>query len=653
MKKTSVMGWIKSAVLSLVLLIPALSYSQGGIPTIPKGSSGVYAIIDTSYNVGTTASKWTSAAVTLQNNTTTNVTGVQFRVFYDNKAFTAASVDYGAIIPTNVDLQYVDSNAQGFITITFVYTGSSSAFTMPNGLQANITFTKASTAVLYSLPSIGNLSWTGVNVFNNLAAAQSGIDTTLTTYSYGGKWNWATFKYHGSFLNVTGTGAKNLTLALEKRIKSSFTTYTGTWITDSVYSTDANGKFSIARAFDTSYYDVRLSVKGDTMSVGNVISTADAQLINKWALKTATPSGFDFYTGDVNGSGTLTIADAYGVFGRIAGRFSAWPNGVPNIKFFTSVEYNTISGSPTTNYTSIIPGVTNFTYQIQANQPDSVTYYVLVPGDANGTGYHMARLTPIDVRIQPTPGSPAATENVVDEAVNYDFPTKSVEINLPSITVNAGGAVELPVTLKNASTSVSSLQLALLYDNTLLSFRGVQNSEKSINWLSSVNANNGIIEWAGYDPSPNKDFSIPNNYEIFKLEFTALAPQTAWKQSPLYTSRKFCGDNDSKDLSINPTNGILVVYQMFGMPSEFKKFMSVHPNPTTGEFNIDFNVEKEGEVNLSIVNENGQVEKVILNKKMSPGYYTYSCNIKNLSNGLFIATLRENGQPSSIKIIKE
>ena len=98
---------------------------------------------------------------------------------------------------------------------------------------------------------------------------------------------------------------------------------------------------------------------------------------------------------DVNGDNNLTISDAWGTFGRISGRFSAWPNNVEDVKFFTVSQYATINGS-STNYTSSIAGVTNFTYDIIAGQPDSVTYYVLVPGDANGTGYNMARMTPIE-----------------------------------------------------------------------------------------------------------------------------------------------------------------------------------------------------------------------------------------------------------------
>ena len=449
-------------------------------------------------------------------------------------------------------------------------------------------------------------------------------------------------------MNVTGTPAKNLTLSLEKRIKSSYTTYTGIWAVDSVYATDATGKFSITRSFDTSYYDVRLAVQGDTMKVGNVISTADAQLINQWTLGTKVPSGFDFYTGDVNGSGNISIADAYGVFGRISGRFTAWPNGVPDIKFFTKAQYDSIVAAPSTNYTKTIPGTTNFTYQILPGQADSVTYYVLIPGDANGTGYHMARLTPIHVTINPTPGTPSAKENVIDEAVNYDFPTSTIEVNVPSISVKEGNLVQLPITVKTNGKDISSLQLALLYDSTLLSFKDLVNSDKSLNWLSSFSATGGIVEWAGYDASKNREFAISDNYQVFKLEFTALKPQKDWNQSPLYTTRKFSGDIESKDLSINPTNGILVV---FGIRSE-THVMKVFPNPTSGEFNIDFSVKEDGNVNLSVINTAGDLQKIIIDKKMSKGSYRYNCNINNLSNGIFITSLNAKDQRETAKIIK-
>ena len=344
----------------LLLTLPMFMLAQTG-PVAP--SSGIWALIDTSYNVGTTTQGITKARLTLKNTTATKITGVQFRVFYDKTAFTNASV---ALVgsSTNLDLQSVTNAAAGNVTITLVYVGSSAAYSLPDGETFELTFTHAAPSIFNNLTSIDSLKWSGVSTFPQYASTQDGMDTTLGLYSYNGEFKRPRLNFKGTFQNVTGTGAKNLTLALEKKPKAG-----STWTQVNSYKTNTSGKFSFSEILDTTFWDVRLAVKGDTMSVGNVISTADAQLINQWVLGTATPAAFDFYTADVNKSNNITISDAYGVFGRIAGRFTSWPNNVKDIVFFTAAEYATITGTPTTNYTSTIPGITNFYFDNIINHP--------------------------------------------------------------------------------------------------------------------------------------------------------------------------------------------------------------------------------------------------------------------------------------------
>jgi hypothetical protein len=634
----------KVCLLAMLLALPSLIFAQSGPPA---PGTGVYAIIDTTYQVGTHTQGNSKAKITLKNTTGTLITGVQFRVFYDKNAFSSATP---ALLgsTTNLDLQYVDNNANGHLTITLVYTGSSSTYTLANAETFEVTFNHVGAASFYALSTITDLTWTGVNTFPQLASTNPGLDTTLNLHSYGGVWEKPELNFHGTFTNVTGTGAKNLALSLEKKVKVG-----GTWAQHSSYTTDINGDFAFTEIIDTTYYDVRLAIKGDTMTVGNVISTADAQLINQWVLGSSTPSGWDFYSGDVNGSNGLSITDAYGVFGRIAGRFSVWPNNVKDVKFFTVAEKNTITGTPSTNYTSTIPGVTNFYYDILPGQPDSVQFYVLVPGDANGTGYHMARVTPIDVVINPLPGTPAQQENVIDTRVEYDFPTSSIEINVPYLSVKEGNLVEVPVTVKSNGLDISSLQMGMLYDNDILEFKDVYNSPKSMFWLSSVNPTGGIIEWAGFDPSANKAYSIPDGYNIFTIRFTAKSPQNDWSQSPLYTTRKFSGDINSKDLTINPANGILIVAKMASGFDIIEDAMKVFPNPTTGEFSVDFTVKETGLVKLYVTDLNGKILSVILDKNMPAGNYVYSSNINNVSTGIYFTNLQTEDKLSSSKLIKK
>ena len=627
---------------TFLLLTPLFVFGQ--VPAAP--SNGLWGIIASQYQVGTTAQGTTQAKITLQNTTLTKFAGVQFRVFYDKVAFINATV---ALIgsPTNLDLQYITNTTNGYITVTLSYTGPSAAYTVPNGEKFLITFTHAPAATFNNLPSISNLTWTGVQTFTPYAAKQDGMDTTLSVHNYGGVFTPVNFAYHGTFTNVTGTGAKTLKLALERRPLGG-----NTWTQHSIYTTDNDGDFAISVPLDTTYWDVRLAVQGDTMGVGNVISSTDAQLINQWVLGNGVMTGFNYYTADVNGSYGTTISDVWGVFGRVSGRFTQWPNNTKDVKFFTAGQYTTINGSAT-NYTSTIAGVTNFTFDILPGQPDSVVYYVMVPGDANGTGYHMARVTPIEVVVGPAPGLENQIYNVIDTKVEYDFPTQSIEVNVPHISVQAGNLVELPVTVNTNGIELSSLQFGVKYDDTLLEFKGVISSAGAMKWITYINPNDNEIDWGGFDPTNNTN-TLKDGDQVVTLQFLALQPQNLWEASPLYTTRKFAGNTSSNDLTLTPTNGILQVLKMEGGEILNGNNMEVYPNPYQDEVTITFKVEETTNATLSVYDIVGRKLITILNTQIPNGVYNYTKDLGQLAPGVYVVKLSvENGTPSFERIIKQ
>jgi len=627
---------------TFLLFTPLFVFGQ--VPAAP--SNGLWGIIASQYQVGTAAQGTTQAKITLQNTTLTKFAGVQFRVFYDNVAFTNASVSLIGST-TNLDLQSITNTANGYITVTLSYTGPSATYTIANGERFLITFTHAPAATFNNLATISNLTWTGVQTFTPYAAKQDGMDTTLSVHNYGGVFTPVNFTYQGTFTNVTGTPAKNLSLALEKRPFGG-----NTWSQHSTYITDISGNFNITVPLDTTYWDVRLAIKGDTMGVGNIISSTDAQLINQWVLGNGTMSGFDYYAADVNGSNNATISDVWGVFGRVSGRFTQWPNNIEDIKFFTASEYTTINNSAT-NYTSTIAGVTNFTFEILPGQPSSVTYYVVVPGDANGTGYNMARVTPIEVLVGPAPGLQNQIYNVIDTKVEYDFPTQSIEVNVPNISVQAGNLVELPVTLRTNGIELSSLQFGLRYDDTLLQFKGVISSAESMKWITYVNPNDSEIDWGGFDPTNNTN-TLKDGDQVVTLQFLALQPQNLWGASPLYTTRKFAGNTYSNDLTLTPTNGILQVLKMEGGEILDGNNMEVYPNPYQNEVTITFKVEETTNATLSVYDLVGRKLVTILDTQVPDGIYNYTKNLGELAPGVYIVKLYvENGTPSFERIIKQ
>jgi hypothetical protein len=626
---------------TFLLLTPLFVFSQ--VPVAPSG--GIWGIIDTQYQVGTTAQGTTQAKITLQNTTLTKYAGTQFRVFYDNIAFTNATVSLIGST-TNLDLQYVTNTTNGYITITLVYTGPSNTYSLTNGERFLITFTHEAPSVFNNLASISPLSWTGVQAFPTYAAKQDGMDTTLSVHNYGGNFIFQNFQYAGTFTNVTGSPAKYLNLALERRPQGG-----GSWVQHSTYVTDLTGNFTISVPLDTTYWDVRLAIKGDTMGVGNIISSTDAQQINQWVLGNGTMSGFDYYTADVNNSGNITISDAWGVFGRVSGRFTEWPNNVEDVKFFTTSEYSTINGS-STNYTQTIPGLTNFNFEIIAGQPSSVTFYVMVPGDANGTGYNMARVTPIEVLVGPIPGLESQIYNVIDTKVEYDFPTQSIEVNVPNISVEAGNLVNLPVKVFTNGIELSSLQFGLKYDSDLLEFKSVIASESAMKWISYVNPNNNQIDWGGFDVTNNKQ-TLKDGDEVVTLQFIAKQPQNLWEESPLYTSLKFAGTTSSNDLTITPTNGILQVLKS-NIGEVIGNSIQVFPNPFVENLTITFEVKETTNANLSVYDVIGRKVVTILEGQLPDGTYNYNENLGQLEPGLYIITLNmDNEDPKFEKVVKQ
>jgi hypothetical protein len=626
---------MKKLIAFLLTALAVFGVSAQSASTSP--GTGHWVVIDSGYQVATTTVGQTVAPLHFYNTSTSEkITGMQYRVFYDNTAFTAA-VPSLKISATDQYLQYVDSNTQGFLTVTLVYTGTSSTFNYSNGATFDLTFTHAGSATWNTLDSIKTLKVAGVRSFSNKAATNWGNDTTLVVYSYGGRFNQKVLRFAAKFKNVTGSDAKNLWVSLEKKAPS------GSWTQVEAKSTNSSGVVVFRKFLDTTYWDVRMVVKGDTMTPGSVISTADAQKINQSILAQYTPSGFDYYTMDVNGTdGSISIADVYSVYGRLAGRFTAWPNGKKDVMFFTVAEYNSINGSAT-NLTSTYSTINNFNYTIDGR--DSITYYVAVKGDANATGFKMARLTPIKIV------NPANAKNyIIDNTVQYDDVTETIEVNMPKVKVDEGNLVNVPVKMLTNGKQLGALQLELKYDTSLLEFKKIDLTEKMMNWTSYTNPSNGVVAFGAADLT-NKNL-VNDGEQVLVVQFIAKKPQDEWGTAALWTGPKYVGGNDSRDMNITPAMGVIEVRRI-NKPVKLSQLENVliFPNPTEGEVMIQFRVEQESETEVIVSDAVGRKVMEVVNTKMPSGEYKYVVNLTPLSNGFYLVSVKTDTKISTSKII--
>lgn len=613
-----------------------VSYAQ----TCPTPTTtGVHITLDSTYQLGTYSAGQTSVGLCFYNSSSADITATQFRVFYDKTAF--SGVDTVTSLNTSFSqyLQYVDNPTGGYVTITMTYTGTNSTFDIPNGALVQITLNHTSAlATTYFNPT--DMTFTGSNSFPETATQQDGNDYTLNLTSFGGELITRKMSFHGKFVNVTGSGAKNLTVALEKKLKTS-----STWSYVQDTMTNTSGRFYFTDvAIDTTAWDVRIKVQGDSMNVGNIVSVSDAQKVNQFVLGTATPTGFDFYTADANGDGDITISDVYSIYARVGGRFTAWPNSTKDVLFFTESEFNAIDGS-TSSLQSTYAGVTNFTFDIVAGQPDSVTYYVAAVGDANETGFKMARLIPIEI-VNPV----NAPNYIIDETVIYDEYKETIEINLPRINVSEGNLVNVPLKLKTGDIDLGSLQFSLKYDSDILEFKSIRTEENSSVWMSFINTQDNVVEWGGFDPS-NNQFLAKNGELFFTLQFGTKKPKEEWGVSPLYVTRKFAGDENATDLNITPADGIVQVLKTSGSALGGKDIV-VYPNPTDGMVSIEFVILQDGKTTLGIYDLSGKKCIEILDDDFPLGKYFYTVDLGSLTAGTYMAVLRNEDEENSVRVVK-
>lgn len=627
---------MKRTILTVSMFLLFLAAQAQTCPT--PTNSGAHITLDPTYQLGSYSQGKTNVGLCYYNSTTDKLTATQFRVFYDATAF--SGVDSVVVSNTNFPnyLQYRDNPAAGYVTITMTYTGTDPNFTLPNGSMFTLTLNHNSTlSTTYLNPT--SMTFVGGSSFSQLATTQTGNDYTLGLENFGGAFLPQTFSYKGRFLNVTGSAAKNIPVVLEKSLKNS-----SSWVSVATSTSGLDGRWNFTNvSVDTSAWNVRINVKGDTLGYGNIVTTTDAQQVNKFLLGVDQPSGFDFYTSDVNGDNSISISDVFTLFARVSGRFTSWVNSVSDVLFFTETQYNTIDGS-TTNLRSTIPGQTNFTKLIGNNEPDSVTYYVASPGDANGTGFKMARMIPIEI-VNPN----NANQRIIDVTTHYDMDLETIEVNFPTLAVNEGDLVNIPVKLKTGMVELGSLQVAMKYDSDLLEFVELVNEQKPGNWVSYINPNDNVVEWGGYDPSNNQNL-IQDGEIFFTLVFRAKSAQVNWNKSPLYVTRKFAGNRLSKDLKITPTDGILQIFKTDGN-FEYDD-MVLFPNPTKGETTLKFKIFESGNVTLGIYDLNGRLQIDVLNGKYDIGEYTRTFDLGYLPTGEYLAVLQNEKKLFRKKILK-
>lgn len=605
-----------------LLCLSVITFAQT-CPT-PNGNS---IIIKPNYTVSSSIANQTDVKICYNNTTTSKITALQFKITYDTVAFKNPSVRLLISDSSDSYLQFYVN--KGTITISTVYDGPNLNYNYASGELFNINFNHSVASTFQYLTGITALGFD--NSYPTIASTNIGKDTVLTRFNAGGVFVRPSINFAGTFKNVTGSFTKSLLVGLWKQPKTG-----GTWSLVDVESTDISGRFAFNPIVDTTFWTCKVEVKGDTLSLGNVVTTADAQKVNRFVLGIENPKSFDFHTSDPNNTGSISISDVYTIFNRIAGRFNSF--STPDVRFFTDVQYNTIITDSLTNHSLDIPGTPNYSFTI-VKGIDSIMVYVLATGDVNETGFRMARLVPIKIT------NPLNTPNfIIDQTTDYYASLNEMEINLPTLNVEEGNLVNIPVKVLTNGQSLGAMQLSLKYDKDLLEFKGVASKGATSNWMSFTNANNNEVEWGGVDMSEKN--KVNDGEEVVVLQFTAKKPKDEWSGSPLYVTRKFVGNAIAKDLSIRPTDGRVEIFKTKFSDVSLNGVIDimVYPNPTSGIIAVQFNIPENNTASIYFIDLNGNKVAEVTSGKIPKGEYRYTANLTSLPPSSYVAVMECDGK---------
>jgi len=632
---------MKKLLLLLALILPFSSFAQNGrteVLTSPNQNSPHF-LIDTVFTLGSILEDTTVVYLHYHNPTATNYAGFQVRFFYPTTAFKQPIVKWG---PTavGVNTKYGSYYSQpGWVNTTAIYTGTSAVFDWPDGAVFEVLLPHA---VGFNPSAVDSLEVQSTPAYTNIATTVGGIDNTLGVYNYGGRFQMDTLTIPVTLLNVDGTPAPDMPFAFDYKLKTAQNYTRG-----ARFVTDAAGLAGIKIPYDTSFYNVKLVSNLDTLSDNSAINITDAYRLSDMSIYADTAEAYEFQQGDVNRSGTLSVADAYLIFNRLATGRTTWSPVVANeynVRYYTPAEYTTIMNNPNVFQTSII-GTTNI--DVPLNGLNSLDYVGYVLGDVTNTG-----LNNLSFQIQRLNNPTSGTSYVLDEGTIYQNIVDSVQFRIPKLTISDDNIADVAVTFITHGNKVGAAQLSLKYDPTIFRFKNVNVGPEASAWNAFISAKPGEITWGGHESKMSPSL-ISNPTQMFNFQFEILNQN--WEQTPIKITNKAAGNEKAEDLNIIPSPVDATVVngrRARELVNELVNGFRVYPNPVQDVLNIDYFQTNWGYLTYEIYDYTGKIYYSNREFISQNEVVTRNLDISNFKSGLYFVRLTTNEKQKVHKIIK-
>ena len=632
---------MKKFILALGILFSTLTgaVAQNGLGEVlpAPNDSKPYVLVDTSFIVGSFLQGSTTLYLHYNYTGSEKVKAIQTRIYFDTAAFSGVTATAGPTIE-NESVYFRSNRVTNYLTLTVSYTGNNGSWSFPAGAWVKLVFNHGPRFIDVDPDSI---KLVGTPTYSNRATINSGTDVTLGMTNYGGRFIRPPFVMPLYVFNQDESPLGDVKVQFFHRKKANTA---ASWDSVDTYLTDsATGKVTLRTNVDTSISFVRIRIDGDTAKAGDAVNITDAYKINEVVLETDTLSKFEYFAADINKNEIYTISDAFLVFNRIAQgapRWEAFLPGTKDLMLFRKGQKELVFANPGTNYTPTMFPTHDLLDTL--NGEDSVAYWGVLLGDANGTG-----LTNIGMIVGKNTDDPSSPEYVRDVRVSYGKAKEKVSFELPRLTISNESEVTIPVTLVTNGVDIGSLQFGVVYDTTLLQFKNIDVSEKVKGWTSYILVKGNHVEWGGYETS-NKQDVIRSNAEVFNLTFTV--KKTGWTESPVRVVTKAVGNSKAQDVNIDESKSDgKIVYMRAPIEFDFENVFIPYPVPFGNSLTIETMPLMMGnEFSIEVINQLGQTRFTDSQSVYAGGTQRMYIDMSAQPKGVYFVRYK-NGNTVSVK----
>ena len=630
-------------------LISLSVFAQNGANEIlvAPASNDPYILVDTLFTLDNYPATYTDVYVHFANPTADPVKAVQFRLFYDNSAFSSAVMFWGPTAQTVTDKYGSYFSNADYINVVAAYTGSTPNFNWADGAMFKLRLFHSGAYNGVATP----LAISGSPNYNSLATIGNGTDVPLELYSYNGAFQMTPLTFPVKVRNSDGSPAQGVWFTASKRLKS---TPQSTWQPIGTDSTDITGLVEFTHSLDTNFWHMNIAAQTDSMGDGGALTIVDAYKLANHVSMQDTLAGIEYYEGDINESQTVTVSDAYAVFNRLALGQTDWDQlftGINNVSVLWPSEWATANSAVAAPDWTAVPRV----YMIDTivNSMDTLEPYIYVVGDATSSGYN----NPATVLAKmANPG--AGTDYILDPAVYYSNKPDSIEFRIPKLIVTTDNYMDVPVTVYTFGNKVGAMQMGIQYDTAVFEFVSLNMGDAASKWTSFMTFKDNGVFWAGHEDKMNPSL-LDGPTQVFTFRFRVKSI-LGWRTSPLAIFSKAAGDENAYDMSLRPSpNDGSVVNGKAEMDEHTLALLTgfvVYPNPVTEITDhwliADFYLEDFTNFNALVFNSQGQLVKSVTNNLTERGFQTQGVWFGDLPKGMYVVKLATNDREKFYKIIK-